>query len=144
METKSVPFSGRQRDWYESACANINAQRITDLVCALTDIHSPTGAERDASEYLAGYLPTLGIDARYQAITNTSGNCVGRIKGNGTGPSLLLFAPIDTNLDADPEADVPMVGPALRADMQPQAQVRGDTVIGLGASNPSSHGGDAD
>ena len=138
METKSVPFSGRQRDWYESACANINAQRITDLVCALTDIHSPTGAERDASEYLAGYLPTLGIDARYQAITNTSGNCVGRIKGNGTGPSLLLFAPIDTNLDADPEADVPMVGPALRADMQPQAQVRGDTVIGLGASNPSS------
>src|SRR5262249_16836089 len=50
---------------------------------------------------------------------------------------LLLYAPIDTHLDASAD-DVPWVGPRLRADMIPQVEERDGLVIGLGAANPKA------
>ena len=66
-----------------------------------------------------------------------SGNAIGRIRGSGGGPSLLLYAPIDTHLEGNAD-DLPWVGPALRADMVPEARENDGLVIGLGASNPKA------
>jgi acetylornithine deacetylase/succinyl-diaminopimelate desuccinylase-like protein len=131
-------FSAAQRRWFDDACTRIDTGRLRQLVFRLTDIHSPTGAERHAAEFLAGHLEGAGFLAHYQPVTERSGNCIGRLPGDGTGPSLMLYAPLDTHLDADSDLDVPWVGPRLRADMLPKAEIRGDTVIGLGASNPKS------
>lgn len=131
-------FTAQQDAWYEAACSQIDSERLKKLVFDLTNIHSPTGMEAQASRFLASHMAKLGLDAQYQAINEQSGNCIGRLKGHGDGASLLLYAPIDTHLDADAEIDVPWVGPELRADMLPRAEIRGDSVIGLGASNPKS------
>lgn len=128
-------LDGDRRELYEQVCARLNPDRFRQLLVNLINIHSPTGLERQASEFMAGYLrDTVGIPAGYQPMNETSGNAYGEHRGNGAGGRLLLYAPIDTHID--PESDVPWVGPRLRADMLPQAHVDGDLVIGLGASNP--------
>jgi acetylornithine deacetylase/succinyl-diaminopimelate desuccinylase-like protein len=132
-----VPLSAEQRQWLEKAVSLIDEARMRALNYAITDIHSPTGEERQASEWLAQHMREMGLDAFYQPLDERSGNAVGRMQGGGRGPSLLLYAPIDTHLRADPDEDVPWVGPALRPDMLPKAGIaeNGD-VIGLGAANP--------
>ncbi len=138
QSTTPLPFSKDQQVWYDAACDRIDAERLTQLVFDLTDIHSPTGAEQQASRFLADYMNDAGFEAHYQAVSATSGNCIGRLSGDGSGPTVMLYAPIDTHLDADPNIDLPWAGPALRADMLPKAQLRDDMVLGLGASNPKS------
>lgn len=135
IPTRHLPFDAERREMYAAACARLDPNRFRDLLVALIDIHSPTGRERPASEFMADYLRgTVGIDARYQPVSEHTGNALGEHRGSGGGSRLLLYAPIDTHID--PEADVPWVGPELRPDMIPRAVVDGDLVIGLGASNP--------
>jgi acetylornithine deacetylase/succinyl-diaminopimelate desuccinylase-like protein len=136
--SNDLPLSTAQRRWYVAARDNISAERLKRLTHALTSIHSPTGAERAACEYLTRHLQSIGFEAQYQPVDEGSGNCIARLRGSGGGASLMLYAPIDTHLDADAAIDVPWVGPELRADMLPQAIDDGDLVIGLGASNPKS------
>ncbi len=138
LKIKDLPLDEQRRRWYEAACNRIDPDRLKQLVFDLTAKHSPTGAEREASEFMAGYLNSVGIDARYQPVTDISGNCYGRVKGSGDGPTLMLYAPIDTLLEGDPEKDIPHAGPTQRADMVPDPYIDGDLVIGLGASNPKS------
>lgn len=133
--TRLLPLDDTRREMYEAVCARLDADRFRDLLVDLIDIHSPTGRERAASEFMATHLrERVGIDARYQPISDHTGNAIGELRGTGGGSRLLLYAPIDTHID--PETDVPWVGKALRADMIPEAKVDGDLVIGLGASNP--------
>src|SRR5215471_18148355 len=135
VPVKSVPLSHGQRGWLEQAVSHIDEERMRAFNCAITSIHSPTGEERTASEWMVQQMRGLGIDAFYQPLDEYSGNAVGRLKGTGGGSSLLLYAPIDTHLCADPCADVPWVGPALRPDMLPHGFIadNGD-VIGLGSA----------
>jgi acetylornithine deacetylase/succinyl-diaminopimelate desuccinylase-like protein len=132
-----APLSREQRDWLEQAVSRIDEERMRAFNCAITSIHSPTGEERAASEWIVQQMCGIGIDAFYQPLDERSGNAVGQLKGTGGGPSLLLYAPIDTHLRADPLEDVPWVGPELRPDMLPHGSIadNGD-VIGLGAANP--------
>lgn len=138
LRSTPLPLSPEQQGYYEAACAKIDADRLQQLTFELTDIHSPTGAEELASRYLTDYMNESGLSAQYQPVSATSGNCIGRIVGDGSGPTVMLYAPIDTHLDADPAIDVPWAGPFLRADMLPTAEIRDDMVLGLGASNPKS------
>src|SRR5215831_2444882 len=108
-------LSTEQRVWFDSAAALIDVDRLYRVDREITAIHSPTGRERAASEYMARYLAAIGLEAVYQPMGDLSGNAIGRISGSGGGPSLLLYAPIDTHLEGD-EHDVPWVGPRLRAD----------------------------
>jgi acetylornithine deacetylase/succinyl-diaminopimelate desuccinylase-like protein len=130
-------LSSDQRAWFESAINLIDNKRLYHLNREITAIHSPTGREREASEYMVRYLESIGLEARYQPMGEMSGNAIGRIRGSGGGPSLLLYSPIDTHLDATVE-DIPWVGPSLRPDMIPQVREENGLVIGLGASNPKA------
>ena len=136
ITTTPLAFSAQQQAWFEQACARISTERLKQLNLDLVNIHSPTGAERAASISMVEYMLRMGMNAHYQELNALSGNAVGRLKGSGGGPALLLYAPIDTHLEADPARDLPWAGPALREDMLPRGSLRGETVIGLGASNP--------
>jgi acetylornithine deacetylase/succinyl-diaminopimelate desuccinylase-like protein len=136
-ETVQAPFSAEQERWYGDACARLDPERLKRLLLQLIDIPSPTGGERRASEFIAGYLAErLGGRARYQPINETTGNAIAEIRGSGGGAMLLLYAPIDTHLEGDPEHDLPWAGPLLKADMMAQGRAEGEMVFGLGAGNP--------
>src|SRR5690348_16187053 len=136
-KTRMVPLSAEQEKWYGRACERLNPERLQKLLLDLIDIHSPTGAERPASEFIAGYMrENLGEHSRYQPISEDTGNAIGEIRGSGGGASLLLYAPIYSHIDGDPEKDLPWVGPTLRADMMPKGFARDDLIYGLGAANP--------
>ncbi|MFG1687808.1 M20 family metallopeptidase [Nonomuraea sp. NPDC049269] len=130
----------RRRAWAEAAWAKIDDKRLTALIAGMVDIPSPTGEEGPLARWLAERLREAGLAGRYQPIDDDQGNAAGRLRGDGTGPDLLLYAPIDTLSVGTEEEDVPQVGPVLRDDMRPSAVVDGDFVIGLGASNPKGHG----
>lgn len=134
--TVSVPFSAEQMKWYEQACARIDPKRLQSLLFELTNIHSPTGAAGAASQFMARHLESVGLSARYQPMSATSGNVLAERRGSGGGASVLLYAPIDTHLEEGDEAQEILTGKAPEADMQITARMIDDWVFGLGASNP--------
>lgn len=135
VPTLPLPLDAERQRTLDRVLAHLNPDRLRDLLVELVNIHSPTGGEREASEFMADYLKnSVGIDAEYQRISDLTGNAHGEIQGRGNGARLLLYAPIDTHID--PEVDVPWVAKELREDMVPVARVDGDLVFGLGASNP--------
>jgi acetylornithine deacetylase/succinyl-diaminopimelate desuccinylase-like protein len=133
-------LSAEQRAWVEAAWARITPERLTELVVGMVDIPSPTGEEGPLARWLTDVLAAAGLQATYQEIDQHQANAVGRLPGSGGGEDLLLYAPIDTFTVGDPAEDVPWIGPELRADMRTVAQVHGNHVVGLGASNPKGHG----
>ena len=89
---------------YAAACERLNPGCLQKLLLNLLDIHSPTGAERQVSEFIASYMRAhLGEHSRYRAIREDMGNAIGELRGSGGDVSLLLCAPIDTHIDGDPE-----------------------------------------
>lgn len=135
--TTPVPFSPEQQRWYEKACQRIDAARLTERLFRLTDIHSPTGATREASEFIASELASAGLKAQYRPMSGTTGNVFAEHRGAGGGATLLLYAPIDTHLEGD-ASDYPWAGPQQFADLAPRAKRVGDWVYGLGSSNPKA------
>lgn len=131
--------SAEQRGWFDTAAGLVDPERLTDLVVGMVDIASPTGEEAELAHWLTATLDRAGLEAHYQEIDDRQANAVGRLRGDGSGEDLLLYAPTDTLTVGDPDEDIPWIGPEMRADMQPRAQVHGDHVLGLGASNPKGH-----
>jgi len=73
------------RGWFEAASSLIDVERLASLNRALTGIHSPTGRERAASEYMTRHLAGIGLDAWYQPMSDLSGNAIGCLRGRGGG-----------------------------------------------------------
>ncbi|MEP1596283.1 MAG: hypothetical protein ABJK20_16995, partial [Halieaceae bacterium] len=113
--TAKMPLSDQQRQWYEAACSKLDPERLKNLLFNLTDIHSPTGATRDASAFMAEYISDMGMPAAYYPMNDISGNVLGQLRGSGGGATLLLYAPIDTHLEGD-ESDYPWAGPKQEID----------------------------
>lgn len=157
--TRRVELDDTRRSWVEAAWARVSAERLRELAVGVTSIPSPTGEELAVATYLADEARRAGIDARVQPVpdpraaeapardvpardvqeADAQANAVGRIAGTGDGADLLLYAPIDTLTVGTADEDVPWIGPELRPDMRPEAQVDGPYVSGLGASNPKGH-----
>jgi acetylornithine deacetylase/succinyl-diaminopimelate desuccinylase-like protein len=135
--TISKPFSAAQQAAYEKACAKLNPERLKQLLFNITNIHSPTGAAREVSEFVAGHMATIGLKPTLDPMTEISSNVMGERRGSGGGATLLLYAPIDTHLEGD-ESDFPWAGPEQFVDLRPEAKMVGDWVYGLGASNPKA------
>lgn len=135
--TVKLKFSAEQQDWYERACGKLSAERLSNLLFDLTDIHSPTGATAEVSQFMVDYLNTFGVKAKYHALNDISGNVLGQLPGSGGGADLLLYAPIDTHLEGD-DTDYPWAGPKQFVDLKPEAKRVGDWIYGLGSSNPKA------
>jgi len=132
------PLTEQQREWVERGRAEIDLGRLGALNCDLTDIPSPTGQERQIAEFLASRLREAGLEGWYQPIDDQQGNAVGRLRGSGSGPDLLLFAPIDTAFAGKEQEDLPWLGDTIRPDLRPSAFVEDGNVIGQGAENPKA------
>jgi acetylornithine deacetylase/succinyl-diaminopimelate desuccinylase-like protein len=130
----------QQAAWIQSACAAIHTELLRRLIVGMVDIPSPTGEEAHLARWLTEQMSDLGLHATYQPIDDLQGNARATLAGSGTGPRLLLYAPIDTLTVGDPGEDVPWIGPQLRPDMRPAAIEDGNFILGLGASNPKGHG----
>lgn len=135
-----LALSGEQGAWYERILAQVSRDLLREIVVEMTSIASPTGEERALAEHLAARGRRGGLEGIYQAIDAEQANAILRYAGQGDGPELLLYAPIDTHTVGTEREDVPWVGPSLREDMVPRATVHGDYVVGLGANNPKGHG----
>ncbi|MEV4014198.1 peptidase dimerization domain-containing protein [Nonomuraea angiospora] len=121
------------------ALASITEDRLRAAAADVTSIASPTGGEAPLARWLADRLAAAGLEAHAQRIDDGQANAVGRLRGDGTGADLMLYAPIDTLTTGDPDLDVPWIGPELRPDMRAEARCEGPYVSGLGASNPKGH-----
>jgi len=106
---------------------------------AMTAIPSPAGGELELAEYVAGELSDGGVEAVCQRIEGKQANAVARRSGDGTGPSLMLYAPIDMHIAGNPVEDGPWIDFSGRPDLIPKPLADGDYVIGLGAENPKGH-----
>jgi acetylornithine deacetylase/succinyl-diaminopimelate desuccinylase-like protein len=59
---------------------------------------NPPGNEREAQEYLAGYLQDAGLEVELLGRTEPRPNLVARLRGTGDGPALCLLSHVDTVL----------------------------------------------
>lgn len=125
----------------------VSLDRLIEICAAMVDQASPTGGEGPLARRVGDVLDDAGLDAGVQelsvgpdALGGDMANAHGRLAGHGGGPSLLMYAPLDTVTVGDAEHDLPWAGPDLRPDMQARADVRDGLVIGLGAQNPKGHG----
>ena len=135
--TTSAPFTPEMEAAFARAKARLDPARLKQLLFDITDIHSPTGATRNAAEFVAEHMARIGLDAKLDPMTPISSNVLGEKRGAGGGATLLLYAPIDTHLEGD-ETDYPWAGPEQFADLRPSAKMVGDWVYGLGSSNPKA------
>ncbi|MEV6587380.1 M20 family metallopeptidase [Streptomyces acidicola] len=129
----------RRRAWAEEAWRHVTGDRLRELIIGLVDIPSPTGDEGPLAAHIAGTLTASGCSATVQPLDDRQANAWARLDGDGTGPDLMLYAPIDTLTVGEESEDLPWIGPELRDDMRPRATVYDDLVTGLGASNPKGH-----
>jgi len=129
----------RRAAWTADAWRHVTADRLRDLITGLVDVPSPTGDEGPLAAHIADTLTTAGCPARVQPLDDRQANAWARLSGDGTGPDLMLYAPIDTLTVGEESEDLPWIGPELRDDMRPRATVHDDLVVGLGASNPKGH-----
>ncbi len=136
-DTIDIPLGEERQRWLDATIARLDPERLKTLLFGLTDIHSPTGATRAASEYMADHLRSIGMDARYLPMNDRTGNVLGERRGSGGGAAVMLYAPIDTHLEGNDD-DQPWVGPPGFVDLQPRATMTGDWVYGLGSSNPKA------
>ncbi|MEV5832744.1 deacylase [Nocardia sp. NPDC052112] len=125
--------------WAEAACALVSRDRLRDVLTGLVDIPSPTGDEAPLARHITATLESAGIESRTMYLDDRQANSWGRVRGDGSGPDLLLYAPIDTVTSGNAEEDLPWAGGSLRTDMLPRATTVDDYVLGLGASNPKGH-----
>jgi len=134
-----VSAGGEREEAVRAAMAEVTRDRLLEAVCGLVDIPSPTGAERPLAEWIAAYLADAGLDASAQPLDEQQANAVGVLHGPEQGPSVLLYAPLDTFTTGRADLDLPWAGPRLREDMRARATVHGDLVVGLAAGNPKGH-----
>ncbi|HEV7977636.1 hypothetical protein [Amycolatopsis sp.] len=142
MTVVADPLAGldeARRRWTEQAWARIDRERLRDLIVAMVDIASPTGDEAPLARHISRTLADRGIESHTMYLDDRQANSWGRLRGDGTGPDLLLYAPIDTVTSGTVEEDVPWAADTLRPDLTARAMAVDDYVIGLGASNPKGH-----
>ncbi|MGQ0651872.1 MAG: peptidase dimerization domain-containing protein [Betaproteobacteria bacterium] len=131
-------LSDAERERYAARIAGLlDRDWMLRELARIVDIPSPLGEERPLAERLARLMGELGLQAAVQPIDAHSANAIGQL-GDGDGPSVMLFAPLDSALSGIESEEVPWIGPELRADHKPVARIEGDGVIGLSADNPKA------
>ena len=138
VETIAAPLADTQRAWVADAAGRLDDGWMTELLARLVETPSPFGEELAIAEVLAETMGACGLDARVDRIDDRSANAIGTLR-SGEGPSLLIFAPLDSPFSGRAEDDVPWVGDTIPDHMRPKAVIGDGTVTGLSADNPKAH-----
>jgi acetylornithine deacetylase/succinyl-diaminopimelate desuccinylase-like protein len=128
-----------QADAVARARARIDDDGITALLLEMVAMPSPTGEEAALAVFLAQRLGDAGLEAHVQQVGDRGANALGRLRGTGDGPSLLLYSAIDTPFAGGGDEDAPWLGGDPRADWALPPSAADGKVIGLGADNPKGY-----
>lgn len=126
-------------DRVRRAQSAIDRDRLVNHCCALVGTPSPTGDEGPLARVIAGLLDAVGVVGVVQPLDERQANAWGRVTGSGTGPSVMLYAPIDTLTTGDPRLDLPNAAAEMEPHLVPHAVVKYGQIVGLGAMNPKGH-----
>lgn len=135
MSTPSV--TEQQREWVARARAHVDPEELAQLCLDMTAIPSPTGEELELATYLVRRFEDEGLAGELQQIDGRQANAVGWLRGRGEGPTLMLYAPLDTAFTGGPE-DAPWLGDSPRPDFLLPPRREGAKIVGLGAENPKA------
>lgn len=113
----------------DAALKKVSRDRVTEIACDLVNIPSPTGYEKDCADYIIGIYEQLGLKVIPQEFDEERANAIGIMKGNGTGPTLMLNGHMDTSYVGD-EQYLPD-----KPGYKPKAIIDGDWIYGLGIYN---------
>jgi acetylornithine deacetylase len=108
---------------------SVDREELVRIACDLVNIPSATGYEKPCADYIVERYRRAGIKVLPQVFEETRANAIGIVKGDGTGPCLMLNGHMDTSYVGD-EAYLPET-PGYR----PHAVVDGDWIYGLGIYN---------
>ena len=106
----------------------VDRDRLVATACDLVAIPSFTGSEQACAEHLAGEMSTMGLETVVQQVEEGRANAVGRLPGNGEGPSLMFNGHLDTSYSGD---EPWLNGPGFK----PEPVIRDEVVLGLGIMN---------
>ncbi|MBI2303877.1 MAG: hypothetical protein HYU86_03915 [Chloroflexi bacterium] len=77
----------------------------------MINIPSRTGEEEDLARFMVDYMAGLELEAFYQHMSERRGNAIGRLRGSGSGPTLMFNGHLDTSWTGVEVEDYPMTGP---------------------------------
>jgi succinyl-diaminopimelate desuccinylase len=117
----------------QEARARIDAEELAGLCFDLTAVPSPTGEEGALAELTAAWLHDAGLETEAQDAGRGVANAVARLRGEGDGVRLALWAPLDT-----PALGADWLGDEPRPDWSLPPSREGSKIIGLGADNPKA------
>lgn len=117
----------------------VTAERCAALCCSLVDVASPTGDEAALATTISALLTSMSAHGQVQPLDERQANAWGRLPSGGFGPTLMLYAPIDTMTSGDPSVDLPVAADDWQDHLAPRAIVSDGRITGLGAMNPKGH-----
>ena len=123
----------------DDALARVSASRLRDLTGMLVAMPSPTGEEGALAVRIAESLNAAGMRGRIQWLDARAANAWGVLGSADAGPTLLLYSPIDTLTQGNPDLGQPWACPEPRPDMEPEPRDEHGWLVGLGAQNPKGH-----
>lgn len=85
---------------------------LVQEVIAICQIPAPTFHEEQRAAYVARRMVEVGLR---EVSRDAAGNVIGRLRGRGTGPNLLLAAHLDTVFPVETDVTVRVDGEILRA-----------------------------
>ncbi len=113
----------------ERLLESIDQRRLVETACAYVSTPSPTGSEQQMAQTVRSAFEEAELTVRWQEVEEGRPNVIGRIEGEGGGPTLMFNGHMDTSYSGRE--------PHLRDifGFQPRAVVKDDRIYGLGISN---------
>src|SRR4030095_16861547 len=121
-------------DLLEKALAQVKETNLANLVRSLVDIPSTTGEEWECANFLAEHMRGMGLEVRFQEISDRRANAIGVLKGEGNGPTLMFNGHLDTARTGVESEDYAALGP-VAPGFKPKSYEKNGFIFGLGANN---------
>lgn len=128
-----------QARWIAEASKHIRPETLIEITQELVNVPSPTGEEGPLARVIVQRLNDHGLNGREQALDHLQSNAIGSLTGEGRGPTLLLYSPIDTVTSNNPAEDLPWAAAEMPPEMIARAELIDGAITGLGAQNPKGH-----
>jgi|SoiMethySBSTD1v2_1073268.scaffolds.fasta_scaffold155600_2 acetylornithine deacetylase len=121
-------------DLLEKALAQVDETNLANLVRSLVDIPSTTGEEWECAKFLVEHMREMGLEVRFQEISDRRANAIGVLKGEGNGPTLMFNGHLDTARTGVESEDYAALGP-VAPGFKPKSYEKNGFIFGLGANN---------
>ena len=85
----------------EKLLSLVDRQMVIDLATEMINTPSPTGEEGDMARVLGRMMKEVGCEVTLQNIYDDRYNAIGRLRGTGGGPDILMSGHMDTSVRGD-------------------------------------------